>query len=406
MDKLTKANTAAPVAAGTEIPTLNNPVAAETKKASSTGAVLLALLALLTALAGAGGSYYLWIQQQQVDFHLQGVIQQASEKLDQSERSVDQLQVELHQAALAHDKQQQSLQTEINQLQKQLSSQHIRLQLLSTTDRSEWQLAELEYLLRLTNQRILVGGEIRGAEALLVSADQIIRELDDIALYSVRKSIASDLATVQAVTELDIQGIYVQLLALAEQVDKLPLFNTPENKAAGIESKLENKMLIPAPASDASWLEKTSYQLGMATENVIAMLGIRHRDYSVEPLLPPETHFYLRQNIQLKFEQAKSALMAGQQDVYQQSLADVQSWLAKYYQLAGHSSQVVMTSLKELQAIKVIQTLPDISSSLRALKSYLALRYKNINPPVQNNTTVKPSGANEPAIENQRKGGV
>lgn len=400
MDKLTKGTTASPVSAGTEIPTLNNPVANPSPKKSSAGSILLALLALLIAIAAAGGGYYLWIQQQQMDTSLQSVLRQAADKLDQSRRGVDQLQVELHQAALAHDKQQQTLQIEIKQLQKQLSSQQVRLQLLSTTDRSEWQLAELEYLLRLANQRILVGGEIRGAEALLRSADKIIRELDDMALYPVRKSIASDLAAVQAVTKLDIQGIYVQLLALAEQVDKLPLFNPPKNEP----SVVANKTLAPAPANDASWLEQTRYQLSVATSKLIEMLGIRPRDYAVEPLLPPETHFYLRQNIQLKFEQAKSALMAGQQEVYQQSLADVQSWLAKYYQLSGHSSQVVLKSLEELQKVEVIQALPDISSSLITLKSYLTLRYSGANPPAQNNNTEKPPTTNEPDLENKGEG--
>lgn len=374
MDKLSKGTIkTAPASSGTEIPTLNNPVEKNTRKKSSSGSILLALLSLIVAIVAVGAAYYLWMQQQQMDYRLQSVLQQADDKLQRSERGLDQLQVELHQAALAHDKQQQGLQSEIDELQKQFSSQQLRLQLLSTTDRSEWQLAELEYLLRLANQRILVGGEIRGAEALLNAADQIVRELDDVALYSVRKSIASDLAAVRAVSELDIQGVYVQLLALAEQVDKLPLFNPPKNE----EPKPASNASLLAPSSDASWLEQSHYQLNVATQELIEMLGIRHRNYTVEPLLPPEEHFYLRKNIQLKFEQAKSALMAGQQQVYKQSLADAQTWLAKYYQLAGHSSQVALEAINELQQVEVIQSLPDISASLRALKSYLAERYSS-----------------------------
>ncbi len=398
MDKLNKGTIkTAPSSSGTEIPTLNNPVAKNTGKKSSSGSILLALLSLIVAIAAVGAAYYLWMQQQQMDYRLQSVLQQADEKLQRSERSLDQLQLEVHQAALAHDKQQQGLQSEIAELQKHLSSQQHRLHLLSTTDRSEWKLAELEYLLRLANQRILVGGEIRGAEALLNAADKIVRELDDMALYSVRKSIASDLAAVRAVSELDVQGVYVRLLALAEQVDTLPLFNPPKNE----QPTPAGQALLLAPGSDASWLEQSRYQLNVATQELIEMLGIRHRNYTVEPLLPPEEHFYLRKNIQLKFEQAKSALMAGQQQVYQQSLADAQAWLAKYYQLAGHSSQVALETLNELQKVEVIQSLPDISASLRAVKSYLAERYRVAG--VQHDKTEK-SKTVEQAVVNDNGG--
>lgn len=354
-----------------DIPILNDPVDKKPASKGNGGIAFLVVLALLVAIVAGGGTYFIWLQQMKAQEHLQQVLQQTEDKFDRSGRGLDQLKTELHQTALEQDKQQQRLQQEIDQLHKQLTSQQLRLQALSSTDRTDWLLAEVEYLLRLANQRILMGGEVSGAEALLTAADQIIRELDDMALYPVRKSIASDLASVRAVTELDIQGVYVQLLALAEQVDQLPLFNAPENE----QKKTENKEELIQVDDNASRFEQIRFQLTVSLKKLAEKLGIRYRDYDVEPLLPPEEHFYLRQNIQLKFEQAKSALMSGKQTVYQQSLMDAQGWLAKYYQLAGHPAQVAMESLTELQKVEVTQSLPDVSGSLRTLKVYLEMRY-------------------------------
>ena len=164
---------------------------------------------------------------------------------------------------------------------------------------------------------------------------------------------------------------------MAAQVDKLPLFNAPtlntdRNRAEEASSAIEG----PAPDADAPWLERVQYSFSLALKKFADVLGIRVRsDLEVEALLPPQEVFYLRQNLRLMFQQAQSALLSGQEQVYQSSLDSAREWLAKYFQLAGQSTQAVLNDLEQLQKVTVSQPMPDISGSLRALKVYMDARY-------------------------------
>lgn len=367
--------------AHTEIPTLSNPVHKKTEKKGSGWFSLLAIvLSLLVAAGAAAGAYYLWLQQQliaQQQSDEQALHQQLQAGDRAGEQAIERLQAELRQAALQADKQQQRLEREISRLQEQLTQQQERIQALASTDNSDWLLAELEYLLRLANQRILMGGDSSGAEALLAAADQIVRELDDSALFPVRQAIASDLLAIRALAATDVEGLYLRLAALAAQVDKLPLFNAPTlNTDRNWSEEASSAIEASAPDADAPWLERVQHSFALALKKLADVLGIRVRsDLEVEALLPPQEIFYLRQNLHLMFQQAQSALLSGQEQVYQSSLDSAREWLAKYFQLAGQSTQAVLNDLEQLQKVTVSQPMPDISGSLRALKVYMDARY-------------------------------
>src|SRR5690606_5363670 len=81
----------------------------------------------------------------------------------------------------------QQLETQVSESQLRLNNHQERLQALSTTTREDWLLAEAEYLLRLANQRILTERQTANALSLMVTADDILKEIDDPDLFVVRK---------------------------------------------------------------------------------------------------------------------------------------------------------------------------------------------------------------------------
>jgi len=92
---------------------------------------------------------------------------------------------------------------------------------LHGSNRADWLLAETEYLLRLANQRLTIETDVRGAEAILVSADKVLAETDDPGLIPVRKKLAEEILSLQAISSLDIDGLYVKLEALISSLDQL-----------------------------------------------------------------------------------------------------------------------------------------------------------------------------------------
>lgn len=321
------------------------------------------LLTLLIAIAGAGLGVFLWqgdaaqqqsLQQSRAD--IAGAIQRVDSHADNNrklQRQFDQLQAD-------NQLLQQQLLQRIDVLQQQLGSQQKRLQSLSTTDRDDWLLAEAEYLIRLANQRLLMGKEIEGALELLKAADSIVKELDDNALYSVREALANDMAGLRAAVTIDLEGHYLALAALAQQAEQLQLIKVL-------------KLSLPEPEIPVAetWQQRLAVGFQAALDKLSSYIQISRRDDVYKPLLAPEYEAAVRQNVRLMFEQAQMASLAGKQKLYEDSLSKAHHWLVTYYTLDKASADAVIVQLQSLKQQQVDITLPDISGSLRALKAYV-----------------------------------
>ena len=173
--------------------------------ASPARAGALAGLSLLIALLALGLSAWLFYLSRlsavepdsdpaaDVRAELSARLQQAEQAAAGERRRLEESSVEL-QRTLQREVQalRSSNEERFNSLQAVQNRQRQRLLEYTTTDRSDWTLAEAEYLLRLANQRIIMAADTRSAIALLGSADGLLLELDDSDLYPVRATIAAD----------------------------------------------------------------------------------------------------------------------------------------------------------------------------------------------------------------------
>ena len=125
-----------------------------------------------------------------------------------------------------------SISRNLASVEAQLAEQQKELARFSASDRDSWLLVEAGHLLRLANQRLVMAGDPVAAQALLNSADVVLREIDDPALYPVRAAVAVDVAALRAVAKVDVEGIYLRLAALIEQAEKLVIFQLPEPAAS------------------------------------------------------------------------------------------------------------------------------------------------------------------------------
>lgn len=334
---------------------------AANKANNQSKAVWLGLLVVAVLAVAASG--YVWQQGQRQQLSLQSDINAALQRVDQQSENARLLQREVDRMVAAA-KQQQLQNDEVMQLvKKQLQSQHRRLQSLSTTDRDDWLLAEAEYLIRLANQRLLMGKEVAGALELLDAADAIARELDDSALFTVREALAKDMAALRHAGKLDVDGVYLTLGALALQADQLRLFTMPVLAVAAVEINNEPQ----------TWRQRLDSGLAAAWRKLSDYIQIKRRDETYKPLLAPEYETAVRQNVRLMFEQSQMALLAGKQTLYADSLNKVSEWLNNYYTLDNEKTAVLISRVDEMKAIQVAVKLPDISGSLRALKNYVEL---------------------------------
>jgi len=96
---------------------------------------------------------------------------------------------------------------------------------------------------------------------------------------------------------------------------------------------------------------------------------IRHHEKPVSAMLPPEQRYFLLQNLRLKLEAAKAALMGRNQSLYADNLKSAAVWAASYFESADAAVAGFRQQLDSLAMREVAPALPDISDSLRALQA-------------------------------------
>lgn len=318
-------------------------------------ATFLALMALAAVLWLA---YRDNIERELADFRVQSALQDQAAGLSQLRQQWSDQRADTRTNL-------RRLEQDLQRMQLQLQNQEQRVAALASADRSDWQLAEAEYLLQLANQRLLLGGEPRSALEQLQAADDILRDQNDSGLLPVRAALATDIAALKALPTLDIEGTYVAIAAIAEQVAQLRLIQPLTMPAAAPESE----------QPEADWSGRLQQGLGSAFARLGELVQIRRRDEPYQPLLAPEYEGALRQNLQLMFEQAQMALLAGNQTLYQQSLNRARDWLTKYYTLDRDATAAQVAEIDALAERAITVVLPDISGSRRALKTYLNTRH-------------------------------
>ena len=334
------------------------------------GSSVLGGLALLVALAAAGGVGWMWQQLKLQDNQRDDVLTELQTKVASaaSNASVDEAKA----AALAA---QQATNLVAQQQQEQasrLQAMRDALEDLHAIRREDWRLAEAEYLLRLASQSVLMGREIRGAQALLRAADEILQEQDSPRWHPVRAAIANDMASLRIAGQFDLQGTYLRLAALETRI---PALEAVERGMLGYDVKGANDSVTDEAPSWWIW----------AVQLFDRYVLIRRNEAPVEPLLAPEQDQYLRMNLQLLLEQAKLALMASEQVVYVDALTSAKRLVNNRFQADTATNEAFRTSLAELADVDISPTIPDLSDSLNSMRQQMALSDESVPAVIEPN---------------------
>ena len=91
----------------------------------------------------------------------------------------------------------------------------------------------------------------------------------------------------------------------------------------------------------------------------------------VEPLISADQEQWLRHDMAINISTAQQALLRDEQQIYQASLTTIGHHLQRYFQ-GSHEVLAVMAEVEALRKVNIKQDLPDISSSIEALRQLQA----------------------------------
>lgn len=241
--------------------------------------------------------------------------------------------------------------------------------------RTDWLLAEAEYLLRIANQRLLIEKDIKGALSALEATDEVLTESDDIGVYPVRQQLAREILALKGITDVDRTGLYLTLEAAIDSVHQLTDQALISEQAPGFVGDSESNDGPPAGGEPGRLAE--AWQSVKST--LMQVVVVRRLDESVKPLLSPDQSAYARLNLQLMLEEAEMAVLRGNQPLYERALAKARAAVADWYDGSNPRVSALTSTLDELAQKNVAPDLPDISKSLDLLKERLAGRLNNGN---------------------------
>ncbi len=360
-----------------EVPEEATESSADSRRAKKGGGAI-AWLALLIALASAGGVGWDYLRDQSAA----GDAEASGERLSELTASVNASQeilttLEESVSALAALDEQRA--AAIEQLENQLA-QRLRsfeglpgrvatveagmsaLQGISTGARNAFLLAEAEYYLQIANAQLQLANNPELAMHALRHADERIVQLGDPRLTNVRQVLANELRALEAMETPDTAGITLTLTSLADSVDTLPL----RRESVAPEAEGDDA----AAASELTGMDRAWASVQSALDGVIS---VREVDPAVHPLTAPEAQYFLRANLSLQFQAARLALLRGEEALFQQSLDDADAWLATYYEADSAPVQTARETIAGIRDRVFRVAMPDISQSLRLLRQFNTL---------------------------------
>ena len=327
---------------------------------------LVAILALIIAIALALWSWQQWNNHQAVMQTLQSLKQDTAQLEDLYGDRGSQQSQRLQSLEEKLASQRELIATQ----QRQIDHNARELLEAGNRTRTDWLLAEAEYLLRIANQRLMIEKDIRGAMSALEAADEVLTESDDIGVYPVRQQLAREILALKGLTGVDRTGLYLTLEAAIDSIHQLTDQALISENAPGF--------VVNAAQGESAGTGEEPGAVVQAWNKVKATLMqvvvVRRMDEPVKPLLSPDQSAYARLNLQLMLEEAEMAVLRGNQPLYERALTKARTTIDDWYNASNPRVTALSDTLAELAGKNVDPELPDISQSLDLLKERLAGR--------------------------------
>jgi uroporphyrin-3 C-methyltransferase len=252
----------------------------------------------------------------------------------------------------------------LDSTRKELNSaiQQVQRQLGKT--RGDWLIADAEYLLSTASERLHLIGDVNTTRAALEAADQRLRESGDAAVFKVREQIAKDIAALNRVEVPDIVGIYSSIQTQAGQIDNLTLLLPYAGKTPTSPKKPEKPVDQTQDKQDL---------IDSALNELEEIVTIRHTEQPIKAILTQEEAQFIKEQLRLKLETVKVALVQHNEPLYQASLTDAKKWTEQHF-MQNTQAKNFIAELDRMKGVQIQSQFPDISLSLKMLKDIVKLR--------------------------------
>jgi len=247
-------------------------------------------------------------------------------------------------------------QLDLNQQDLQASSE--KLYDLYGRDKNDWQLAEVEYLMRVAQHKLILENDFEGAAVTLQAASDKIARTGDPGLLPVRVLISEEIAELKTRKRPDLVGMTLILAQLGRQANALRPGFAPRVDTSSIEA--------PDPVSEqGSWTD----QLSVFVDSLVTVRREASQPSEIEASIV-DVGETLEDNLKL----ARWAVLERDAHQYRQLIDQSLRLFSEFYNLDDAANNDFYSQLQSLQKSVIKAEKPDITGSLLLLQLILSKR--------------------------------
>lgn len=340
--------------------------AAAPKPKLSWAARFVLLLCFLLALAAAGLAGYLYYLQQQEQIAALEDRESLRESLltqvqgNQSQLNATQNQLKTLGQQIGQVRNAMKKNNDDNEMvQSQMASIEAAISQITGSHRIDWMLREVEHFISVAEQRLSLLGDARGALALLLETDDVVRAMQEPTTRPLREALTSDIHALKLAseTQVDVEGLFARIGNLIRRVERLgiptyELFQNPEDAP---------ERVVPENNID--------FFVGRFQDFLQSLVRYDSHEKN-KPILMTSQRDYLVQSVELLLNQAQLALLKGDNEAYQLSLREAQDRVDRYVLQQNDEAKFFVAELGSLASVRIRPEVPTIDATNRAVRVF------------------------------------
>ena len=325
---------------------------------ASRGFPFFAVFNLLLIIAIVAAAGYYWQMQQKLELQKNNTIASLQQQLT---NKADTAQLQQRLAPLESVADNSASQISELQLQQQaLQEATVKLYDLYGRDESGWQLAEVEYLMRVAQHKLILENDFEGAAITLQAASDKIAATADPGLLPVRVQISDEIAILKTRARPDLVGMTLQLSQLSRQIKAL----TP-----GYLPRTDTKL-------DSNETQATVEVDQTIVERVVSFISsqVSVKKEQTPPTQTESLVVDIEQTMEDNLKLTRWTVLERDNFQFRSLMEENLRLFKQFYNLDDAANHDFYTQLLGLQKATVRPEKPDISGSLELLKQIMSKR--------------------------------
>ncbi|HAT8858454.1 TPA: hypothetical protein JBE16_10690 [Legionella pneumophila subsp. pneumophila] len=245
---------------------------------------------------------------------------------------------------------QRDLTSKMNNLNKELQTA-MKQKLYQNND---WLLLKARYYLELAQINVHWSDNFNTSVALLQQADALLKGMNIPKIFTIRQTIAKEIAQLKSISVVDITGILSQLDAAQAAINNLSIQSVVD------QQEVLNHITKSEESGKTGWRNRLQDSVNFLAKLVV----IRRHNENIQPLISPLYESAIKENIRLNLQEAQWAILNNNPPVYQFALNQAIANLKRVFNESSQNTDALIKQLSTLQNVKLTQEKPVVGQAI------------------------------------------